>query len=294
MRKLLLVSALLLSFAAFSPLSQSIAGPSKWTSAQISKRINIAGRQRMLSQRMSKAVCYAIVGIDADNQRRIASTSAIEFAENLDFLLNGNAEMGGENEGLARVALDDVQSIAHPLVQSTLQLAAGDLHSVPMQLVIERNLPTLQRMNEAVGLIVQAAGGSGLGADVKSTLDLAGRQRMLSQRIAKDMCFINVGMDVDASLADLSSSMFLFQETLRGLIDGNANLGLLAAPTPEIKEQLALVAELWSGVEPAFKSTLNEQRLSQAQMLTVVAEIDQVLVEMNRAVGFWAKHAVGN
>ena len=154
------------------------------TAGQVAaQRINIAGRQRMLSQRMAKAVCFFLSGTDVVAQRDMAFAAADEFDTQLEVLLNGSASLGFDPEAQpeARRLLTEVTALSQPLTASVRQLASGDTHAIPMRYVLERNVPTLVRMNEAVGVIAQSGGQGAIDQDRATTINLAGRQRMLSQ-----------------------------------------------------------------------------------------------------------------
>ncbi|MBI5426767.1 MAG: type IV pili methyl-accepting chemotaxis transducer N-terminal domain-containing protein [Nitrospinae bacterium] len=87
-------------------------------------------------------------------------------------------------------------------------------------------------------------------------IDLAGKQRMLTQKLTKAVNEMQLGNLKKSEEIRLTSKEF--QNVLVGLIDGNAELRLPAAETPEIKEALDKVTAL-SG--PFFQEveSLNER-----------------------------------
>lgn len=258
-----------------------------------SERINIAGRQRMLSQRMAKAVCFFLSGTDAARQHDIAFAAADEFDAQLQVLLNGSDALGFAPEAApdARDALMDVVGLSQPFTASVRQLASGDTHAIPMRYVIERNGPTLARMNDAVGMIARSGGQGQLDAEKATTINLAGRQRMLSQKIAKAACMIGVRLDHANSIEELRAAMRLFDQTLQGLLVGDDSAGLLPPPNVEIALQLRKVERHWRGVLPILRTAVETGQIGEAEMATLARDLDVVLFEMNRAVGLWTAHA---
>ncbi len=87
--------------------------------------------------------------------------------------------------------------------------------------------------------------------DHGTIINLAGRQRMLTQKMTKEVMFIANGLNVHE---DVKGTKKLFDNTLKGLIDGNTEMGLPPAKTEDIRAQLKVVAGLWSD----FQSTIDE------------------------------------
>jgi len=57
-------------------------------------------------------------------------------------------------------------------------------------------------------------------------INLAGKQRMLTQKMSKEALFIAKGISVDANKASLAKTVALFDKTLKGLVAGDASLNL--------------------------------------------------------------------
>jgi nitrate/nitrite-specific signal transduction histidine kinase len=68
-------------------------------------------------------------------------------------------------------------------------------------------------------------------------VNIAGRQRMLSQRMAKARLFRTKAVYPDVCQKELSASMILFEENLKNLI--------AYAPTPKVKLRFTKVESLW-------------------------------------------------
>lgn len=74
-------------------------------------------------------------------------------------------------------------------------------------------------------------------------INLAGKQRMLTQKISKEIFRLKVAREID--LRELNSAQKLFNENLYSLLNGDKSKGIYAPPTLEIKEQLLRVEKLW-------------------------------------------------
>lgn len=141
-----------------------------------------------------------------------------------------------------------------------------------------------------VGLI--AAGVIGLhmwsssAADAGKVINLAGRQRMLTQKMTKEMLFTMVGIDQKAAMDKTKN---LFDKTLNGLIDGDLEMGLKATKNPVIVDQLLLVRGLWDEFQKDLKKGLDTQDVKVLTALT--EESVAILKEMNAAVKLYEQDA---
>jgi len=111
-------------------------------------------------------------------------------------------------------------------------------------------------------------------------INLAGRQRMLTQKLTKEAMFIVNGMDVTE---DARSTMELFERTLNGLINGDKELGLPPARNKKILAQLKKVESLWKEfkmhINHAMSNEFNEKELYKGS-LKVLKEMDMAVKMM--------------
>jgi len=119
----------------------------------------------------------------------------------------------------------------------------------------------------AVALTLLACGGSARAqiADINSAINKAGRQRMLSQRIAKAYYQIGQNVDVERSQRVLDSSIALFDRQLVELKN--------YAPKPEIRDTYQQLERSWL----AYKDALVGAAPSQAGGRTVLTLSEDVL-----------------
>ncbi len=134
-----------------------------------------------------------------------------------------------------------------------------------------------------VGLI--ATGVVGLNLWISSAqyagkeINLAGRQRMLSQKMTKEMLFTLAGHD---QLEALETTKALFASSLTSLINGDVEKGISAATDNSLREQLLLTQILWDKFGPELDKALSS---ADPALLPVVAKDSVTLLkEMNAAV----------
>ncbi|NJN05478.1 MAG: hypothetical protein HC814_02515 [Rhodobacteraceae bacterium] len=75
--------------------------------------------------------------------------------------------------------------------------------------------------------------------DSANRINYAGRQRMLTQQIARNACFVMAGIDPDRYEGKTETAALQFETSLAGLRHGDANLGLLPENDQGVLESLA-------------------------------------------------------
>ncbi len=107
-------------------------------------------------------------------------------------------------------------------------------------------------------------------------INIAGRQRMLSQRIGR-LALQAASGNVDAS-EKLADVVELFDTSLQGLANGDASLGLPAAP-PHIVPQLKKIDDLWQSYKTSAQTVIaGAEGARTVQMLAT--DLDQSLQEL--------------
>jgi methyl-accepting chemotaxis protein len=111
-------------------------------------------------------------------------------------------------------------------------------------------------------------------------INLAGAQRMLSQKMSKEAILLAAGRG-EAKL--LIESRNRFEKVLNGLMQGDRALGLPPASSAQTLAQLRIVQDLWipfrNAVDSLIASPANDGRVD-----VIVRSNPRLLVEMNRAV----------
>jgi len=75
-------------------------------------------------------------------------------------------------------------------------------------------------------------------AEYGVVLNLSGKQRMLSQKMSKEVMLINLDYKKDINLENLKKTVSLFDKTLKGLRDGDESLGLPPTTSRRILRQI--------------------------------------------------------
>ncbi|MEL7097316.1 MAG: type IV pili methyl-accepting chemotaxis transducer N-terminal domain-containing protein [Pseudomonadota bacterium] len=262
------------------------------TSAQDGKtKINVSGRNRMLSQRMAKAVCFAAIDVDTSAHLKMAASAHAQFDKALAGLRHGDTDLGilPENAPAILVELDGVDDLWATYGGAIAEIeTASDITPSALSDVASLNLPTLVQMNKAVGAFEQRYGASDLHPALALAINVSGRQRMLSQKSSKEFCLVVAGQSVSENREALAATVALFESSLLALMDGSEDLGLPEAPTDEIYDQLQRVQALWAPVAEVFKSVAAGGTPTAQQIKFVADQNNKILAEMHKAVGMYA------
>lgn len=186
---------------------------------QMSKKdayvINIAGKQRMLSQKISKEVFF-IVHRNSNDFREL-NTAVNAFENSLNDLLYGNDAKGiytPQNDRI-KAKLEEVMGYWKPFKQEVEGLKDGIETVRPDMEVLTPRIEKLLFLSDAVVQKMVTANLSNV------HIDLSGRQRMLSQRMG---LYINRYLRM-ANAQDLliyGDAKALYDKTIKGFLDDPA------------------------------------------------------------------------
>ncbi|MBI5366491.1 MAG: type IV pili methyl-accepting chemotaxis transducer N-terminal domain-containing protein [Planctomycetes bacterium] len=248
---------------------------------QFAVAVNIAGRQRMLSQKAAKEALQIVLDLDAAKSREELKGTLSLFERSLAGLATGDAALGLPAPS---AAVAEELAAAKPLWAEFKAAAEAILGGAPdVDRLAAANvalLTAMQRLVKAVENDAHSATGTTWGAIV----NLAGRQRMMSQKMAKQIYLIALKKDVDTQRQALKSTLELFDRTLTGLAKGDRELGLPPATDATLRERLAEAAKVWAEFMPLVQRSAGGEELTPEE-LRKVAELNVPLLEASdRAV----------
>ena len=227
--------------------------------------INIAGRQRMLSQRITQAYILSGIQPDALRHRELLDKSLVEFQQNLDKLDRFVEANPAKNQ------LREEQRI-----WQEFKIVANQ----PVDKYNARKLFELSnRLLPAAHAYVMALQNIS-GTKSAELVNISGRQRMLSQRMAKNYLAEYWGIaDVDG-LKELYSDLAEFDRMLDYLLSSELNTEKLKAKLLRTQGYLDFVSRGFEG----------EMSLSKDRMVTVIpGTTDIMLYKMDEITKMYAK-----
>jgi len=283
------------SFAILHSVEASTEGP---TSAEYGVVLNLSGKQRMLTQKMSKEILLIALDINKENNLANLQQTSELFDETLKGLRNGSEQLHLPPTHSGRILrqLDKIDAIwaeFYPVVQDII--ASKTVTKEQVSLIAKQNLPLLKQMNKAVGLYEKDAKQGGLKSapGLAATINLSGKQRMLTQKMSKEFLLVAYGYEREDNKLALLETYSLFERTLTGLRDGDETLGLPGTEQAEIRGQLAVVNDLWTEFKPIVEYGADYKTTDIPMQKVKVLEQTNLplLKEMNKAVGMYEKEA---
>lgn len=180
----------------------------------LSVAVDVAGKQRMFTQRMLKD--YAMIGLEntfGNPAEDLQKTSSL-FEEHLDALIAFNKEKETAE------SLLKVKKMWSP-VKAALSEAPSKAKAGKMQEDLEA---LLRQSNEAVGLFAKQTGKTS-----GEIINISGRQRMLSQRMASLYMLKVWGIDDPKFKEKMDKAMTLFSDSLARLMKSDMNTAEITA-----------------------------------------------------------------
>jgi hypothetical protein len=239
--------------------------------------INLAGKQRMLTQKMSKdAIILDLVPSVKDE----LIESYKLYDETLLGLLNSNDRLNipkAKDKKIIR-SIHEIQSIWSPFKDAITDLAYNK--SSKINYIIQYNQKLLDSSNKLVKELKNNNKTTYLQKARLEIVDLAGRQRMLTQKMAKEKFLITKDIDKDLNLKNLKNTLKLFESTLDILIHGDLSKKIPKPTNKKIKEALNSVKESWSVIKPYYA----KKNLSIKDIEMLNKKSNQLLKTMDKAV----------
>jgi hypothetical protein len=285
------IPALCAALMAFSPAPASAAVGGLKSG---NERINFSGKLRMLSQRMAAASCNLNAGVDAEANAKIVTNAKIEFTKILGGLRNGGGDLkidGAETNPAIIGAIDTVVTTFAPIDNAIIELTKNPASTPSIDVIYKQNLDLLNSAKALVGEIVPVYADTGEDGGLGDTINVAGRQRMLTQKMSKEACQIMEGMGETAE--DLGGTMQLFEASLSDLSNGEN--GMVRAPNREIADALEVVQQHWDAIKPILDRARNGEALDVETRAALATKLNVTLRDMNYAVGLYvvARDEVG-
>lgn len=247
----------------------------------LKKIINLSGRQRMLTQNMSKLTL--LIQLNVQKKKSIEALKKLSALYNTTLMAfkNGNAEMGVPKATNKRV----VEQILK--VEASWKLFYGHIQTIiegkdsgeSFKYIMANNVPLLKSSNELVKQYEKSNTSENyLEKSRLRVVNVAGRQRMLTQKMTKEkLLYLRGNKEVRQ---DLLKTIKLFDDSLKALILGDKNKMITKATNPKIIKQLAVVEALWKRLKPLYVKKKNSTK----EMAYIITKNTVLLKEMNKMV----------
>lgn len=228
--------------------------------------INKAGRQRMLSQRMGKAWLALVHGIEKTRAQQVLDKSMALFDRQLV-----------ELKAFAPNA-------AIKLTYAQLELAWSDYKSVLVGKIPDKSLTAVLLEQDALVLTLAHQGTmqyeTNLAKPVGRLVNLAGRQRMLSQRMAKFYLAARLQVETATANAEIIKARTEFVSAMEVLRNA-------PEATQRIKDELKLADAQWLFLDTALPKLQDSQKGNKS-LSDVFVTSENLLSVMDNVTGLYS------
>jgi len=246
----------------------------KQTKQQSATIINISGKQRMLTQKMSKEALFVAKGINIDkNIQNLKETTKL-FESRLQSLINGDKTLNipktTDKETVEQ--LTKISALWTLLKLDMNRIIEKKSDKKILESIATNNLLLLKSMDEAVEMYTIKTNFYKEDPKLAEQINLSGRQRMLTQKMTKELLLVANNIEVSKNRKNTQETGTLFEVTLKDLMDNTKDENLT--------KQLYVVAEKWSKYRTIIKMVnTSESSLNRLDTLNM-----PLLKEMDIAV----------
>ena len=258
-----------------------------------SNRIDFSGKLRMLSQRIPAAACNLAAGIDTQTSAAVLNSAAAEFDQIVNALEFGDESLGiigVEERRKTLVGLRKLRESWEPMFAEAQQIADGNGSADIVMAMADHSAEVLRI---AVLLVSEISGQYSNPTAVLQidalTIDIAGRQRMLSQRISKNICLVASGVNADVAMDELASAAQAFETSLDALRNGMPDAGIKSPPNTDVANGLEVVVEDWANLKPIVTQILAGETIDDEQRSIAFNGANAMTGNMNKVVGMYSQ-----
>jgi hypothetical protein len=218
-----------------------------------SARVDYSGRLRMFSQKVAANACVFAARPDDQVHKDLLIDAIAQYQKYVIALRDGDESIGIIGPEPRAKTVRDIEALLaiwEPYKVAAEAVVAGE--------AVDQNLAYIAENNEA---LLQAA--SYLASDINAeyanpaemtqanamVIDIAGRQRMLTQKMSKEACGIETANPAFGTAEDLLKTAELFDVSLKALLNGMLEAGVMPPPTPKIAADLQTALTEWQVIK---------------------------------------------
>jgi hypothetical protein len=258
-------------------------------------RIRLAGQLPTLTQQVAAASCALTSDVDVEEAHDVLEAATQKFDRYLAALRHGDEELHVLRPEERRLTLEDIDHVEAEwqAIHGAIDAILVDGHDVESAHIIDdHNLKLLELTNILASDIAgQYAQPFEISTGDLQLMELAGRQRMLTQKMAKDACEIWTGYHAEEGRADLVEAMVIFENSLNALRFGFPAAGIVEAPNDAIRADLDALLERWGVISVNLQTLVDGGELNEDQKYEVFHDLEVELDDLDHLIEDYRDHA---
>ena len=252
------------------------------------KLVNISGKQRMLTQRLTKLSIECALGLDKKKSCKNINRYIKEYERALVTFVKGDANRGlpPTKNKKALLQIKKIIAMWKPFAKALKKVSNSNGKDKDALLYVLKNEQKLLKESDNLVKIYES-GDKDQDYLQKARLhivNIAGRQRMLTQKMTKEK-LLWLKLNSQKQKAKMQETVKLFEDSLNSLMNGSREKGLPKATNPKIIAQLKKVEEIWKKLKPLYE----KEKLSKEELKLLIDANPILLREMNKAVNLMEK-----
>ncbi|MEP1768772.1 MAG: type IV pili methyl-accepting chemotaxis transducer N-terminal domain-containing protein [Sulfitobacter sp.] len=243
------------------------------------KRVGLAEEQAVITQRIP--MCANFIKLNVEPSRFLVNieSAAARFDQVLLGLRNGDPELGitGETSGEVLEALSAVEAVWPTMRAAVAKIVEKEFVEEAEFDAIARASSALLFMSENVEKrLLSVYGDNTKKLGILISVELAARQEMLTQKMAKEVGNIALNFKPEENRKILTGTADLYENSLQALIGGVAALTL---PPPPEHIKLALLEEKsrWSDLGPIIRSIAEGAEPGPLELYSIASQEESLL-----------------
>ncbi len=247
--------------------------------------ISMAGRQTMLSQKIAKEAIFIALKIKPKEYRKKILASASLFDKTLKALWKGDKKLkiAPTKDKRAIKQIKFIEKIWQPFYHSVKKIATSQkIDGEALKYIIKNNENLLRQSHKLLMYFREDKTiKTNISKIAQNALEIADRQRMLSQKMLKEKLLIIGGINPERYKAKIRGTVLLFEHGIQGLLIGDEKRGLIKMSDERIRKELKKALVIWNKVRLIY---LRRPNLTNKQLSLIIKENQPLLDEMTKIV----------
>lgn len=251
------------------------------------RSFTLAGRQLLLIERMTNSVLLAALEVDASPRLRSIHWSRDRFDRMQRELREGNPDIRlrptTNPEILETLDRADLEWQRYASIFAEV-VKAKDPSKAQVRALVASHVNTIEALREMVRSYQYFIRGGIDHSILSSTINGTGRLRASTQLVLRGLMLAVYNGYAERERQLLAQFTAEFDQTMDGLIRGNPELRLLAAPNADIRDELTKVDLLWRKVRPVLESAAAGETVTKDQIAAVAQQTNDMAVPLTKAL----------